>query len=52
MTYKCVFSDIDETLLNSKKLFQNCVYIIFGAIACVIVMPMAALLIGKQSRKA
>lgn len=41
-----------ETLLNSKILFQNCVSMIFGAIACVIVMPMAALLIGKQSRKA
>ena len=36
-----------ETLLNSKILFQNCVSMIFGAIACVVVMPVAAVLVGK-----
>ena len=28
-----------ELLLNSKILFQNCVSMFFGAIACVLVMP-------------
>ena len=37
-----------ETLLNSKILFQNCVSMIFGAIACVVVMPVAAVLVGKR----
>lgn len=37
-----------ETLLNSKILFQNCVSMIFGAIACVLVMPVAAVLVGKR----
>lgn len=37
-----------ETLLNSKILFQNCVLMIFGAIACVVVMPVAAVLVGKR----
>ena len=39
-----------ETLLNSKILFQNCVSMIFGAIACVVVMPVAAVLVGKRIR--
>ena len=37
-----------ETLLNSKILFQNCVSMIFGAIACVVVKPVAAVLVGKR----
>ena len=37
-----------ETLLNSKILFQNCVSMIFGAIACVVVMPVAAVLVGRH----
>ena len=37
-----------ETLLNSKILFQNCLSMIFGAIACVVVMPVAAVLVGKR----
>ena len=37
-----------ETLLNSKILFQNWVSMIFGAIACVVVMPVAAVLVGKR----
>ena len=37
-----------ETLLNSKILFQNYVSMIFGAIACVLVMPVAAVLVGKN----
>lgn len=37
-----------ETLLNSKILFQNCVSMIFGAIACVGVMPVAAVLVGRH----
>ena len=37
-----------ETLLNSKILFQNCVSMIFGEIACVVVMPVAAVLVGKR----
>ena len=41
-----------ETLLNSKILFQNCVSMIFGAIACVVVMPVAAVLVGKRIKSA
>ena len=41
-----------ETLLNSKILFQNCVSMIFGAIACVLVMPVAAVLVGKRIKSA
>ena len=36
-----------ELLLNSKILFQNCVSMIFGAISCVIVIPVAAILMAK-----
>ena len=31
-----------ELLLNSKIMFENCASMIFGAIACVVVMPVAA----------
>lgn len=36
-----------EILLNSKILFQNCVSMIFGAISCVIVIPVAAILMAE-----
>ena len=36
-----------EIILNSKILFQNCVSMIFGAISCVIVIPIAAWLMAK-----
>lgn len=36
-----------ELLLNSKILFQNFTSMIFGAIACVMVMPIAAVLMAK-----
>lgn len=36
-----------ETLLNSKILFENCVSMIFGALACVAVVPVAAWLMGN-----
>lgn len=37
-----------ELLLNSKILFQNFASMIFGAIACVMVMPIAAVLMAKM----
>ena len=38
-----------ELLLNSKILFQNCVSMFFGAIACVLVMPISAILLAKMA---
>ena len=38
-------------LINSKMLYQNCVLMIFGAIACVIVIPISAVLITKMDAK-
>lgn len=35
-----------ELLLNSKIMFENCASMIFGAIACVVVMPVAAVVGG------
>ena len=37
-----------ELLLNSKILFQNCISMIFGAIACIMIMPVSAVLITKN----
>lgn len=38
-----------ELLLNSKILFQNCASMFFGAIACVLVMPISAILLAKMA---
>ena len=38
-----------ELLLNSKIMFESCVSMIFGAIACVVVMPVAALVMAKMN---
>ena len=38
-----------ELLLNSKILFQNCVSMFFGAIACGLVMPISAILLAKMA---
>lgn len=37
-----------ELLLNSKILFQNCIFMIFGAISCTMIMPVSAVLIAKN----
>lgn len=39
-----------ELLLNSKIMFENCVSMIFGAIACVVVMPVAAVVMAYSFR--
>ena len=39
-----------ELLLNSKIMFENCISMIFGAIACVVVMPVAAIVVAYSFR--
>ena len=34
-------------LLNSRLLFQNCIFMIFGALSCVLVIPISTLLMKK-----
>ena len=40
-----------ELLINSKMLFQSCAVMIFGAIASVIVIPLAAVIMTKLDEK-
>ena len=47
-TYLKMQNYSSELLLNSKILFQNFASMIFGAIACVMVMPIAAVLMAKM----
>ena len=40
-----------ELLINSKIMFQSCALMIFGAVACVIAIPISAVIMAKLDEK-